>query len=200
MNNLQTNTRTKRDQTTPSPQERQPAHQSKAQWAICDVRAARALWPLGLAVLLWLQACPAPHRLHTAAGGLLQVQTIAPRMPPKKARWDALLPKKRQTLAVFMTTWCDSCKRKQPAVLRWAKDNARVARTVFIVSGSPLKEVTAMTTQRKIPSPLVLIVNDQRGDVAKRYNIRATPTYMLLAPSGKILGRWHNINDVPDAR
>lgn len=159
------------------------------------LRRQAVLW---LLCILFATGCKTTGTM--SASGALTVETIAGTQPPQTAQWDALRPKKQQLLAVFMTTWCDSCKRKQPEVVRWATDNKRFARTVFIVSGSPLKEVKAMTRKRKIPSPLVLVVNDHKGHIASRYKIKATPTYVLLAPSGKILGRFHSINDVPDAR
>lgn len=149
------------------------------------------LW-VGIACLVWGAGCLSGTRSQT-----LPRKLMTQSLQGQAEAWSALLPKNRKTLAVFMTVWCDSCERKQPQMLTWARRHQARTRVVFVLSGSPVKEVAALVKKRKIPTSLVKVAVDRNGFVASRFHIKASPTYLLLDPKGDVLGRYHVLSSIP---
>lgn len=150
---------------------------------------ARALMLASVALALSLAACGAarpgpPGTAKTLAGAAFQP-----------------VAEGRSTLLVFMTLWCEVCRREQPEVLTWAASNAATTRVVYVVSGSVEPKVREMARARGLLGAGLEVVVDEVGSVADRYGVEGTPTLILLGEGGAERGRWTRIAEVsaPDA-
>ncbi len=111
-----------------------------------------------------------------------------------------LLDARAPTLLVFATTWCASCEDERPELYRWAREHADVA-VRYIVSGSPASEVSRALRGSGLGEQRFPLLVDAGGAIADEYRIEYTPTLVLVAPDGEILGRWSRVSSivVPDA-
>lgn len=110
--------------------------------------------------------------------------------------WDQATAGPREKLVVFMTLWCAPCKAEQPAVEVWARAHATTHDTLLVVSGSPLNDAQAMAHDRRVAVDDLTVWVDSDGAVAAHYGVEAAPTFLRLAPDGRVLDTWHNIIDV----
>ena len=101
----------------------------------------------------------------------------------------------RQTLVVFATTWCASCKRERPALARWAEAERDVD-VVLIFSGSAAPVVDALLRKEQFAPERVRVLVDERGGLARRFDVAATPTLVLLSADGERVGTWTHLDEV----
>jgi thiamine biosynthesis lipoprotein len=133
----------------------------------------------------------------------LALAAIAPPAAPAGLRapdggavaWGDVPAPDRATVLVFSTLWCEICRREEPAVAAWAEANAPRARTVVVVSGSAPEKVAAAAPSRRWGAPLRVLV-DEDGELARAFEVAATPTLVVLRPGGDLAGRFHRIADV----
>jgi thiol-disulfide isomerase/thioredoxin len=109
--------------------------------------------------------------------------------------WEELLAARDTTLAVFATTWCEVCRREQPAVEAWARAHAAVT-VVYVFSGDDLPTVLAVAARRQLGAGAVTVVVDADGRVADRYGITVTPTLLVLDRAGAEHAVHHRLEEV----
>ncbi len=138
---------------------------------------------------------------RVAAGVVLAATALATATAPASAeRPSILLPDgtpttlerelatDRATLVVFSTLWCEICRRDAPDLHAWAVRNETRARTLVVLSGSGPEQVTLAVPDRHLFPPVVAIA-DPEGELADRFRVSATPTYILLDLAGEETSR-----------
>lgn len=98
---------------------------------------------------------------------------------------------KTPTALFFFTTWCGYCKQAMPEINRLA-DRARARG--WTVYGIDVREgpqqVQGFIQQYQPNFPVLL---DQEGLVAKQYNIRGYPTFIVIDRDAKIIYNGHEV-------
>jgi protein SCO1/2 len=91
----------------------------------------------------------------------------------------------RVVLLNFWATWCKPCKTELPRLSAWyEKLRARGFTVVGIDQEESSADVAAFVGKLHVPYPIVL---DADGVVADRYNVRGTPTTLLLDRRGIVV-------------
>lgn len=130
---------------------------------------------------------------RAAPADTLPVQTLA----GANETWSQQLAPRKRTLTIFMTIWCRACVRKQPEILRWAKNQARSTRVLFVYSGSPAADVARHVREHGIPSDVVRVLVDAKGRVASFYRISETPTLLLFTAGTAAPRKYSSIASIP---
>ncbi|HUB08904.1 MAG TPA: TlpA disulfide reductase family protein [Myxococcales bacterium] len=122
------------------------------------------------------------------AGAPPDVRLLGGRVVP----WASLLAPQGTTLVVFATLWCEICRRERPAVQAWAR--AHPHRTVYVFSGGePAQAAQEIRGLHLDPSALTVVV-DADGRLADHFGVEATPTLLLLDPSGHVIATSHRFD------
>lgn len=88
-------------------------------------------------------------------------------------------------LLVFWTTWCPYCKISLPRLSQVYEKYHRDGLEIIAVNiREPNKAVKKFVETYNLP---YLITIDNSGNVAKQYQIKGVPTYVLISTSGKII-------------
>jgi thiamine biosynthesis lipoprotein len=138
---------------------------------------------IGIAALVLAAIAP------SAASGGLRALDGSP------VAWADVPAPDRATVLVFTTLWCEICRREEPAVAAWAEANERRAATVLVVSGNAPAKVAAAAPARQWPGPLRVLV-DEDGELARAFDVTATPTMVVLRAGGHVAARAHRVAEV----
>jgi thiol-disulfide isomerase/thioredoxin len=178
--------------------------------AIAGVAGAWALrrWPQRLItarrglrlsiVCLLLFTAPAAWRKAQSwkpaiAGDNLLLQ-LRPTQRASGATWDPAGLRGRVTLAEFWTTWCGSCKRLLPRLLKIAKTQPDQRFQLLLVnveerrrpSPSLAQKIQQYSSAKGITSRVLI----DHGPWARAVGLTVFPTLALIGPSGEILQLW----------
>ena len=111
--------------------------------------------------------------------------------------WEPTRDDGRSTLLVFATTWCAECRREQPDLVAWSREHGTNEQVRLVFSGSAADDVAEAVRERQLDTAAVDVAVDPVGNLAARYDVRATPTLIRLGPDGHKLGTWTRITFVP---
>lgn len=122
------------------------------------------------------QVTPDPMRLTDMDGAELDI--------------DALLAEGRNVVFVFWQTWCAPCKREAPHLAEAARAYTESLRFVGVVSGADRDvdetKVRKYVEKYALPYPQV---RDRDLALVHRYEVKGTPTILILGPGREILYR-----------
>ncbi len=103
---------------------------------------------------------------------------------------DAELASGRNVVLVFWQTWCGPCKREAPHLAEAARTHAEALRFVGVVSGTDRDvddaKVRKYVDTYGLPYPQV---RDRDLALVRRYEVKGTPTILILGPDRAILYR-----------
>ncbi len=111
--------------------------------------------------------------------------------------WSSVLEANKRNVVVFMTPWCRACAAEQPAVERFARDNRRDTRVVYVVAGCDTARAAALVNQRGIELPTHV---DPQGAVSDHFEVVSTPTVLVFDGSRGLQARHRGIHDVASVR
>lgn len=93
------------------------------------------------------------------------------------------------TLVHFWATWCTSCRREIPALLKTAQDFQSDGLKLIMVAADSHAEVKAYLEQNALEIPILLI--DQYGGAMRNYHVRGLPATYLINKKGKIQKNYY---------
>jgi thiol-disulfide isomerase/thioredoxin len=103
---------------------------------------------------------------------------------------DGLLAEGLNVVLVFWQTWCGPCKREAPHLAEAARAHTESLRFVGVVSGSDRDvdetKVRKYVEKYALPYPQV---RDRDLALVSRYEVKGTPTILILGPGREILYR-----------
>lgn len=103
---------------------------------------------------------------------------------------DALLAEGLNVVFVFWQTWCGPCKREAPHLAEAARAHTESLRFVGVVSGTDRDvdetKVRKYVEKFALPYPQV---RDRDLALVHRYEVKGTPTILILGPGREILYR-----------
>ena len=106
----------------------------------------------------------------------------------------ASLAEGREVALVFWQTWCASCIEEAPHVVEAASRRAGTTDFVGVISGPDGTvddaEVRRMTSELALTYPQV---RDRDAAIARRFDVKGTPTIVVIAPDGRIVFRGHEL-------
>jgi methylamine dehydrogenase accessory protein MauD len=127
---------------------------------------------------------PSGNGSHPGAG--LPVGSAAPAFRLKDLRGeevtlDELRAAGKPVVLIFTSPGCDACTELLPEIARWqAKHDEKL--TISLISEMSIEENSAKTSEHGLWHVLV----NQDGEVADSYHVEATPSAVLITPSGEI--------------
>jgi len=153
-----------------------------------------------IAALLFLlcgAALAGPERPHSGAGGAAAAPGAGsdppadftlPDLDGQPVALNRFLGKK-PVLLVFWATWCPECKAAIPEINAMATGPLAGKLQVLALDFRESREKVANAVKaRGIRYPVLL---DERGQVARAYDVVGIPTYVLIDRDGKVLYREH---------
>ncbi|OGW36797.1 MAG: hypothetical protein A2010_05675 [Nitrospirae bacterium GWD2_57_9] len=85
----------------------------------------------------------------------------------------------------FFATWCPACREELPILDSLVDElSARGITVVLIGVREDFEEIGDLLNELKVKKPLVL--NDQKGTVAEKYQVRFLPTTFFIGSDGKV--------------
>jgi thiamine biosynthesis lipoprotein len=108
-----------------------------------------------------------------------------------------ILGEDKETLLVFMTSYCEVCRREQPSVEAFARAKSDSFRVYQVISGASLESARVLAEERRMQVELLV---DESGALATHLGVRATPTLLWFDSAGQLRGTYHRIEDVPVGR
>ncbi|MGE9551920.1 protein disulfide oxidoreductase [Erwinia amylovora] len=93
----------------------------------------------------------------------------------------AALSAKQPLLVYFWASWCAICRHTTPTVLEFSDDGMNVL-TVALRSGDDISVVRYLRGKH-LTLP---VVNDPNGEMAARWDVSVTPTWMIIS-KGKVI-------------
>lgn len=109
--------------------------------------------------------------------------------------WSRVRVDGKRNLVVFMTPWCAPCRREQPHVETFARENPDI-RVMYVVSGVNASRTNELANERKIA---VDVYADPDGLFAEFYGVSSTPTLVLFDARGALIGSYRKLDELPDA-
>ncbi|KAB8306352.1 protein disulfide oxidoreductase [Erwinia endophytica] len=110
----------------------------------------------------------ADQRLHTIDGRELTLAELSAKKP---------------LLVYFWSRWCNLCHHTLPTVLALSNDGINVL-TVALRSGDDISVVRYLHGKH-LTMP---VVNDPQGEIATRWNVSVTPTWLIISDGKVVLG------------
>ena len=133
-----------------------------------------------------------------AGGGENSVGTsLEPRLTTRSGTSVALsnvLQARTRNVIVFMTAWCETCRREQPHVERFARENKDM-RVVYVIAGSSASDADQIARERDIS---LEVYADPNGRFSDYYNVESTPTLLLFNEQGDLVGSYLNLAELPN--
>ena len=123
---------------------------------------------LGAALLLFV--APIFVHFNPLSGSIPQIETLT--LTGEKVQ--------RPKLIYFWASWCGTCEKMQAPISSILKDYKGI--TIAVTSGDNFN-VKNYLTKRQLNWATV---NDDEGDIAKQYFVKAVPTVFILNSNGEI--------------
>ncbi len=101
-----------------------------------------------------------------------------------------LLSPSNPTVLTFWATWCGPCRAELPAKKRFYaehKDSIHFVAINMTRTETSEEDVRQYVVSHDIRYPVVL---DRSGALSSQFQIRGTPTTIVLLPSGEVTARW----------
>jgi peroxiredoxin len=122
--------------------------------------------------------------LHQAEG--LPVGSAAPEfalrgLHSETLTLDALRSSGKQVMMLFTDPGCGPCNTKLPEVGRWQEEHAQKL-TLALISRGEVEENTTKASEHSLRN--VLLQKD--WEVSESYEVRGTPSAVLISPDGKV--------------
>ena len=116
-------------------------------------------------------------------------------MTGRRHEIDAILADGKSVVLVFWQTWCTSCLREGPSLVRASNQHRETHRFFGVVTGPDDlvddAKVKSLARRLGLPYPQV---RDRDGDLAKRFEVEGTPTIIVIAPDRSIVYRGHHLD------
>jgi len=98
----------------------------------------------------------------------------------------------RYVVFVFWQSWCASCKKEAPELVTASQRYADQARFIGVVSG-PEKAIDEGKVDRFIQETGLSYpqVRDKDLTLTRAFDVKATPTIVVVAPDGRVVYRGH---------
>lgn len=109
--------------------------------------------------------------------------------------WPRVRDEGKRNLVVFMTPWCVPCRREQPHVETYARENPDV-RVMYVVSGVNATRTNELALERKIALD---VYADPDGAFADFYGVESTPTLIMFNAAGALVGSYRKLAELPGA-
>jgi len=149
-----------------------------------------------LLALLALGATPSAGAAVAGSGAQAPVDPVTVFTPDGTAvALERLLSPR--TLLVFMTGWCDACRAEQPEIEAWARENRGHTGTLLLVAGSEPAAVEALVDERRLAVAAHPVVADPEGQASRAYDVKGTPTLVLVDGRGEVLARARSLDQLP---
>jgi thiol-disulfide isomerase/thioredoxin len=99
----------------------------------------------------------------------------------------------RYVVFVFWQSWCASCKKEAPEMINASRRYASQAQFIGVVSG-PDKAIDEGKVDRFIRETGLSYpqVRDKDLALTRAFDVKATPTIVVVAPDGRIVYRDHH--------
>jgi peroxiredoxin/uncharacterized membrane protein YphA (DoxX/SURF4 family) len=132
----------------------------------------------------WRLASGAAPSANGSAKGL-PVGTQAPgfelpELNGERLTLDSLLASGKPVMLVFTNSSCGPCTEMLPEIARWQEDHAETL-TISLVSGGQPEENRAKSSEHGLRDVLL-----EDGGVSDEYDVRVTPSAVLVRPDGTI--------------
>ncbi len=93
----------------------------------------------------------------------------------------------------FWATWCIPCREQMPAFERVYQEEDKRIKVIAINAGFSDNEAAIQEYKKKIPMHMPIVIDD--GSLARSFNIRVTPTHVLIDKDGRIAHIGHLEDD-----
>lgn len=93
----------------------------------------------------------------------------------------------------FWATWCVPCREQMPAFERVYQEEGKRIKVIAINAGFSDNEAAIREYKKKISMHMPIVVDD--GSLARSFNIRVTPTHVLIDKDGRIAHIGHLEDD-----
>jgi len=109
---------------------------------------------------------------------------------------EEILEEGRAVALIFWQTWCASCKREAPEAAKAARKYGHAIRFFGVVSGSDEyvddDKVRSFVEKVGLPYPQV---RDRELSITEYFQVKGTPTVIVLGKGMEILYRGHRLPD-----
>ena len=99
---------------------------------------------------------------------------------------------RKPTLVVFWASWCKECRYEIPELLHFYQSKKDQVNILGVTVDKNKEKALQLVLQAKMPYPNLL---DSQAKVAKLFNVRGTPTLILIDQEGKIRHRGYRLNE-----
>lgn len=107
---------------------------------------------------------------------------------------DAVLDTGQRVVLVFWQTWCGPCKREAPELAKASLEFSDQLKFFGVVAGSDKDvnddKVRAYVAKYKLPYAQI---RDRDLTLVKQYEVKATPTILVLGEGRELLYRSHHL-------
>jgi peroxiredoxin len=103
-----------------------------------------------------------------------------PGLDGERLTLDSLLASGKPAMLVFTNSGCGPCTEMLPEIARWQEDNAETL-TISLISGGEPEENRAKSSEHGLRD---VVLED--GKISDEYEVRGTPSAVLVRPDGTI--------------
>lgn len=152
---------------------------------------------LALGIALGCGGCSAPDGTDAPAGRVDLAGLVLVDMQGGEHELTESLADGREVMLVFWQTWCEPCRREAPALARLARDRAASLDVYGVVTGPEGvvddAEVLRVADELGTGYPQV---RDRDAALARRFDVRGTPTILVVGSGGELRYRGHRVPDL----
>ncbi len=105
----------------------------------------------------------------------------------------AALRGKQPVYLKFWATWCVPCREQMPGFERIYKEDGKRIKVIAVNAGFSDNAAAVREYKKKIPMSMPIVVDD--GSLAGAFNVRVTPTHVLIDKDGRIAYIGHLEDD-----
>ena len=104
--------------------------------------------------------------------------------------------KGKPVIVHFWATWCNPCIRELPHYNSFVKEHPEIVHIPLTPDGTTADKISAFYAQNSLKS--LPIVTDDKGAVARYFEVKSFPTTLFINKEGKVVGRIIGIIDWND--
>jgi thiol-disulfide isomerase/thioredoxin len=105
----------------------------------------------------------------------------------------ASLRGKQPVYLKFWATWCVPCREQMPGFERIYKEDGKRIKVIAVNAGFSDNAAAVREFRKKIPMSMPIVIDD--GSLAGAFNVRVTPTHVLIDKDGRIAYIGHLEDD-----